>query len=86
MEMREFGQNGQDELEEVGRSFTDEVNELIGGLGWGLRWLGISLLWGLCLFAFITLIGYAIWGGPIAKPGPYYGLIVVTGLLAAIMA
>ena len=75
----ETGQAGED-------SFKDEVRNLIAGLGWGIRWLGISLAWGGCLFAFMVLIGHAIWGGQIANPGPYYGLIVVTGLLTVILS
>ena len=67
-------------------SFKDEVRNLMAGLGWGIRWLGVSLAWGGCLFAFLALIGHAIWGGQIANPGPYYGLIVVTGLLTLILS
>jgi hypothetical protein len=67
-------------------SFGCEVRGLLKGLGWGVRWLVISLLWGLLLFTFIILIGRAIWGEPPARPVPFYGLIVVTGLLALIFS
>lgn len=72
-----------DEAAKLNTSFMEEVRALTAGLGWGVRWLGLSLAWGLCLFGFIALVGYAIWGGPIGNPWAYYGLIVVVGLLAA---
>lgn len=62
-------------------SFMEEIKVLIAGLGWGVRWLGLSLAWGLCLFGFIALVGYAIWGGSIDNPRAYYSLVVVVGLL-----
>ncbi len=71
-----------DEADKRDTSFMEEVRALTTGLGWGVRWLGLSLAWGLCLFGFIALVGYAIWGGPIDNPWAYYGLIVVVGLLA----
>ena len=67
-------------------SFGAEVKALLGGLGWGVRWLIASLVWGLSLFTFVVLIVYALWGGPIERPGPYYGLIMVTGLLTVIFS
>jgi len=67
-------------------TFGQEVKALLGGLGWGVRWLGLSLAWGLSLFALVVMIGYAIWGGLIDKPGPYYGLLVVVGLLTVILS
>lgn len=72
-----------DEADKLDTSFMEEVKALTAGLGWGVRWLGLSLAWGLCLFGFIGLVGYAIWGGPIDNPGAYYGLVVVVGLLSA---
>ena len=71
---------------EEARSFGDEVKELTAGLGWGVRWLAVSLAWGGSLFAFMGLIIYAVSGGAITNPGPYYGLVVVTGLLTLVLS
>lgn len=66
-------------------SFRDELKSLFGGLGWGLRWLSISLAWGCCLFAFMAMIVYATLGGNITNTGAYYGLTVVLGMMALIL-
>jgi hypothetical protein len=55
-------------------------------MGWGIRWLAVSLAWGVCLFMMLALIGYAIWGGPIENPARHYGLIVVFGLMTGILS
>jgi hypothetical protein len=51
-----------------------------------MRWLGISLVWGLLLFTFMVLIGWVIFGPAPARPGPFYGLIVVVGLLTLVLS
>jgi len=77
---------GEESQPERTLSFSDEVRALTQGLGWGIRWLGVSLAWGLCFFAFLALLLYALAGGTIPNPGPYYGLIVVMGLLTVILS
>jgi hypothetical protein len=72
--------------DEVYCSFGCEVKNLLGGLGWGTRWLGVSLAWGLVLFVLIVLIGWAILGRPIADLVSYCGLIVVLSLMAVILS
>jgi hypothetical protein len=75
-----------EEDRQAGVSFGDEVKSLLGGMGWGIRWLAVSLAWGVCLFMMLALIGYAIWGGPIENPARHYGLIVVFGLMTGILS
>ena len=67
-------------------SFRCEVKGLLKGLGWGVRWLIISLVWGLLLFTFILMVGWTIFGGVPTRSGPFYGLIAVVGLLALILS
>lgn len=67
-------------------SFGCEVRGLLGGLGWGLKWLGVSLAWGAVLFALLMLIGRAVLGGEIANPTNYYGLIGVLALMLVILS
>ena len=67
-------------------SFKDEVKSLLGGVGWGMRWLGISLAWGLSLFVFMAMIGYALFVGSVERPGPYYGLVVILGLMTIVLS
>ncbi|MEM7033259.1 MAG: hypothetical protein AAF629_27140 [Chloroflexota bacterium] len=66
-------------------SFSDELRTLLQGLGWGFRWLGLSLAWGCTLFGAMAMLIYAIVGGEVTNPPAFYGLIVVLGLMAAIL-
>jgi len=67
-------------------SFGCEVKGLLSGLGWGVRWLTVSLLWGLTLFGMLALALRALLGAPIANPPAYYGLMVVLALMTAILS
>ena len=65
--------------------FRDEVKSLLQGLGWGFRWVGLSLAWGCTLFAAMAMLIYAILGGEITNPLAFYSLIIVLSLMAAIL-
>lgn len=67
-------------------SFKDEVKSLLSGMGWGIRWLGVSLAWGMSLFAFMAMIGYVVFVGDVERPGPYYGLVTVLGLMTLVLS
>jgi len=74
-----------DEREKLYCSFSCEVKGLLGGLGWGLRWLAVSLAWGVALFALFMMAGRAIFGEAISDPASYYGLMAVLAVMAAIL-
>ena len=71
--------------EKVYCSFSCEVKGLLGWLGWGFRWLAISLAWGLVLFALLVMLGRVLLGYPIDNPASYYGLLLTLALMTALL-
>lgn len=76
---------GAAEREKVYCSFSCEVKGLLGGLNWGLRWLAVSLAWGLVLFALLVMLGRVLLGYSISNPASYYGLMLVLALMTALL-
>ena len=73
------------EREKVYCSFSCEVKGLLGGLNWGIRWLAVSLAWGLALFALLAMLGRVLLGYSISNPASYYGLLLVLALMTALL-
>ncbi len=67
-------------------SFGCEVKSLLGGAGKGLRWLGMTLLWGAIVFALLTATARLMWRSPSGNSAADYGLIVVLGLMTVIIS
>lgn len=74
------------DAEDVYCSFRCEVNALRSGIGRGIQWLGLSLIWGLVSLAFLVMLGQIIFSESISDPASYYALLVVLGLLTAILS
>lgn len=71
--------------EDVYCSFRCEVRALWQGMGWGIRWFGSALMWGLVLFAFIMMLLQIVTGYQPQNPPAFYSLIFILGLLAALL-
>lgn len=73
------------EAESAYCSFRCEVLALLGGLGPGLVWLLIALVWGLAAFALVLLIARAVIGGVDRNPVAYFGLAAVLAVALALL-
>ena len=67
-------------------SFGCEVKALVGKTGWGMRWFGISLAWGLAVFALLVVIVRPFIGMPVKNPAAYWGFTIVLGLIVGILS
>ncbi len=67
-------------------SFSCEVKALVGKTGWGLRWFGVSLVWGLAIFALLVVVIRPFIGATVENPVAYWGLAVVLALIIGILS
>ncbi len=67
-------------------SFSCEVKALVGKTGWGLRWFGIALVWGLAMFALLVVVIRPFIGAAVENPAAYWGLAVVLALIVGILS
>jgi hypothetical protein len=66
-------------------SFRCEAQALLAGCGPGLRWLVVTVGWGLATFSLVVLIVRLFLQGLPDRPLPYLALIAVLVLVVALL-